>query len=82
MSYWSMSLAKTVSQAQGHRLSVTDLSKETYIHPDDVCAALDAMGVLKFDKNGRPHIRLNKCIADGGGIGSSYKAGPPKAVPI
>ncbi|KAI5855230.1 acyl-CoA N-acyltransferase [Tricharina praecox] len=50
IAYWSTCIAKVIRDSEKDSISINDLSKATYIQPDDIKAALDSMGVIQMDR--------------------------------
>ena len=61
VAYWCSSIAKAIIQLGKDSVSINEISKATYIQPEDIRFALDCMGILVPDvEGGAPHVRLDK----------------------
>ena len=61
VAYWCSSIAKVIMQLGKDSVSINEISKATYIQPEDIRFALDCMGILVPDvEGGAPHVRLDK----------------------
>jgi len=74
IAYWSTCIAKAIRDSEKDSISINDLSKATYIQPDDIKVALDSMGVLVPDENGgAPRIHMDRWRHD---IDEAYTINP------